>query len=276
MVCVLVAHSYLTLCKPMDCSPPGCSVHGILQARIWEWVAIPFSRRSSWPRDGTWVSCIGGRFFTVWATREALFSYGETHKCLVLLLTAIQASASFQSSWHTQTLCFEQSVPWTFAFLFVSVPMLTVLSPECPPPDAAWPTSLQCSWIPWNCLWSLPSLILQNSDFSRYIPVQLVFSKGREGNKTEEWSLQAQVETAPGSLFPQGCFPLSAAAVTTTLYYYELFTGLFGHWMMSASKVDTTSYLPFWVLAPRSMLWPLDDECLQGGHTLPAFLCPSP
>ena len=42
--------------------------------------------------------------------------------------------------------------------------------------------------------------------------------------------------------------------------YCELFTGLFGHWMMSASKVDTASYLPFCVLAPRSMLWPLDGE----------------
>ena len=48
----------------MDCSPPGSSVHGILQARILEWVAMPFSRGSSQPRDGTWISCIAGRFFT--------------------------------------------------------------------------------------------------------------------------------------------------------------------------------------------------------------------
>ena len=54
----------------MDCSPPGFSP-GILQARILEWVAIPFSRGSSQSRDRTWVSCIAGRFFTVWATREA-------------------------------------------------------------------------------------------------------------------------------------------------------------------------------------------------------------
>ena len=44
----------------------------ILQARILEWVAIPFSRGSSWPKDWTEVSCIAGRFFTIWATREAL------------------------------------------------------------------------------------------------------------------------------------------------------------------------------------------------------------
>ena len=54
-----------------DCSPPGSSVHGILQVRILEWAAIPFSRGSSQPRDRTQVFCITGRFFTVWVTREA-------------------------------------------------------------------------------------------------------------------------------------------------------------------------------------------------------------
>ena len=54
----------------MDCSPPGSSVHGVLQARILEWVAIPFSRGSSWPRDWTEVFHIVGRFCIVWATRE--------------------------------------------------------------------------------------------------------------------------------------------------------------------------------------------------------------
>ena len=51
----------------MDCNPPGSSVHGILQSRIMEWVAISFSR----PRNWTQVSCIAGRFFTNWTTREA-------------------------------------------------------------------------------------------------------------------------------------------------------------------------------------------------------------
>ena len=64
------AQSCLTLCDPMDCSPPGSSVHGILQARVPEWGTIAFSRRSSRPRDGTWVSRIVGRCFTVWVTRE--------------------------------------------------------------------------------------------------------------------------------------------------------------------------------------------------------------
>ena len=52
-----------TLCDPVDCSSPGSSAHEILQARILERVAIPFSRRSSWPRNRTQVSCISGRFF---------------------------------------------------------------------------------------------------------------------------------------------------------------------------------------------------------------------
>ena len=55
----------------MDCSPPGSSVHGISQAKILECVVIPFSRGSSWPRAQIQVSCIAGRFFTIWATREA-------------------------------------------------------------------------------------------------------------------------------------------------------------------------------------------------------------
>ena len=54
----------LTLCDPMDCTPPGSCVHGILQARRLEWVAMPSSRGSSRPRDRTHVSCIAGGFFT--------------------------------------------------------------------------------------------------------------------------------------------------------------------------------------------------------------------
>ena len=88
-----VAQSCLTLYDPIDCSLPGTSVHGIFQARVLEWVVISFSRGSSQPRDQTqarileWaafpfrgssqprdqtqVSCIAGRFFVSWATREA-------------------------------------------------------------------------------------------------------------------------------------------------------------------------------------------------------------
>ena len=65
-----VAQSCPTLCNPMDCSPPGSFVHGIFQARVWEWIAISSSRGSSRPRDRTQVSHIAGRHFTIWATRE--------------------------------------------------------------------------------------------------------------------------------------------------------------------------------------------------------------
>ena len=54
----------------MDCSLPGISVHGILQARVLEWGAISFPRGSSRPRDWTQVPCIRGRHFNLWATRE--------------------------------------------------------------------------------------------------------------------------------------------------------------------------------------------------------------
>ena len=77
---VLVAQSCLFLCNPMDCSLPGSSVHGILQVRILEWVAIPFSRGSSQPRDWTWISYIAGRFFTIWTTSEDPSKYGMPHE----------------------------------------------------------------------------------------------------------------------------------------------------------------------------------------------------
>ena len=57
--------SHVRLCDPVDCSPSGSSVHGILQARILEWVAVSFSRGSSRPRDQTQVSCIAGRCFNL-------------------------------------------------------------------------------------------------------------------------------------------------------------------------------------------------------------------
>ena len=63
-LCFCLVLSRVRLCDPVDCSPPGSSVHGISQARILEWVAISFSRGSSWAQDGTHISCLAGRFFT--------------------------------------------------------------------------------------------------------------------------------------------------------------------------------------------------------------------
>ena len=132
---VLVGQSCLTLCNPMDSSPPGSSVHGILQAAILEWVAITFSRGSSPPRNRTRVSCIAGR-----ATREALGHQGS-HKaqsvCLqnlfgwpLLLGSRLLGSAGralqehtllpvFPSSFLSLSLCALEIFPvlWAFAVI---------------------------------------------------------------------------------------------------------------------------------------------------------------
>ena len=71
---VLVDQLCLTLYDPLDYSPPSSSVHGIVQVRILEWLAIPFSRGSSWPRDRSHISWISGRFYTVRPTGEAPYS----------------------------------------------------------------------------------------------------------------------------------------------------------------------------------------------------------
>ena len=83
----------LTLCDPVDCSPPGSSVCGILQARILEWVAMPSSKESSWFRDRTHISCrscIAGGFFT----SEPL---GKPNMCYIcyLLVSMLFHSMSF-------------------------------------------------------------------------------------------------------------------------------------------------------------------------------------
>ena len=88
---VLVAQLCRTVNNPVDYSPPGSSVHGILQARILEWVAILFSRGSSWPRNQTlgFDSCIAGRWqITIWASRKAYAAAAAAVKslqsCLIL------------------------------------------------------------------------------------------------------------------------------------------------------------------------------------------------
>ena len=94
-VCMLVAQLHLTLCCPMDYSRPGSSVHGILQARKLEWVAIPFSRGSSQPRDCTRVFLIVGRFFVSEPPGKpikmcSLKKNCNTHRILVYTLMAIR------------------------------------------------------------------------------------------------------------------------------------------------------------------------------------------
>ena len=73
----LAAKSCPTLWDTVNCSPQGSFAHRISQTRILEWVAISFSRGSSWPSDQTLVFCTAGRFFTAWATREAQWTQEE-------------------------------------------------------------------------------------------------------------------------------------------------------------------------------------------------------
>ena len=100
-------------------SLPGSSVHGILQARILGWVAIPFSRGSSQPRDWTWISCIAGRLFTVWAIREApmaiwyfwAYEMVISEKCLNPVLVSA-SRLLFEDKHHTACVQHETSSPW--------------------------------------------------------------------------------------------------------------------------------------------------------------------
>ena len=97
-----------TLWDPMDYSSPGSSVHGILQARILELVAISFSRESSQPRDRTWVSCIAGRFITIWTTGEAhIISYAVlSHFSSVQFRHSVMSSFLWpHESQHTRPPC---------------------------------------------------------------------------------------------------------------------------------------------------------------------------
>ena len=87
-----VTQSCPTLCDPVDYSPPGSSVHGILQARILEWVAISFSRGSSWPKDRTQVSHIAGRCFNLWATRKIRQNLNPFHFEKSIILSFICVS----------------------------------------------------------------------------------------------------------------------------------------------------------------------------------------
>ena len=126
--------SCLTLCDPMDDGLPGSSVHGILQAKILKWVAISYSRGSSWPRDQTLVYCIAGRFFTVWATREGRW-YFIAFICIPLTTgglpslgshrvghdwSDLAAAADYWRGWAYYRIFIEQSSFTCVNYLFIS------------------------------------------------------------------------------------------------------------------------------------------------------------
>ena len=97
---VKVTQSCLTLCDPMDCSLPGFSLHGILQAKILEWGAVPFSRGSSQPRNQTRVSCIAGAFFTNWAIREDYIKYSLLYKVYFFLDYTFPQNNRNEEQWY--------------------------------------------------------------------------------------------------------------------------------------------------------------------------------
>ena len=99
----IVTQSCLTLCDPMDCSPPGGSSHGIFQTRMLEWVAIPYSRGSSWPRNWTWVCHIAGETLYYLSHQGSMFT-----KCCYFYFISFYPPHSptreLYSFWHVQIL----------------------------------------------------------------------------------------------------------------------------------------------------------------------------
>ena len=116
-----VAQSCPTLCDPID-----YTVHGILQARILEWVVVPFSRGSSQPGDQTQAPCTAGGFFTSWATRKALRIYSTNSVVKKWLFSSAICAASISPSL--------QSVPLLWSLLFGYLPFI-VRSKTCPLQD---------------------------------------------------------------------------------------------------------------------------------------------
>ena len=122
----------------MDCSPPGSSVHGILQTRILEGVAMPFSSRSSQCRDWTWVSHTAGRFFTFWATWETRWTVensGVPSQGCEKLRSSPELDLARFSSPMTVLPCPCSSSRLNHRFLELAMPALIfhVCSKTCPP-----------------------------------------------------------------------------------------------------------------------------------------------
>ena len=110
----------------MDCSLPASSVHGILQARKLEWVSIPSSRGSSWARNWTQGSCVAGRFFTIWATREVLCWFLLYNK-VILLHTYIHSFSCSFPLWFITGFIFFKDFFWCGPFLKSFIDFVTIL-----------------------------------------------------------------------------------------------------------------------------------------------------
>ena len=147
----------------MDCSLPGSSVHGIFQARVLEWVAISFSRRSSQPRDWTRVSCIVGRRFTVWAT-EVIYSSGRNEQEQLAPITS-----TLLFTWFTK----DRVASWKERWLWARKPVFS--SWAAAPQWEAW------GWVP--DLWTLVFSIVKGR-FCRRGSVRSLLRKLRIGGSS--------------------------------------------------------------------------------------------
>ena len=158
---------------PMDYSSSGSSIHGFLQARILEWVAIPFSRESSWSRGQTSLSCIAGRFFTVWATREAIYIYIYIYICSVQSLSRVQLFATPWTAARQASLSSTNSQSLLKTMSIESV-MLSNHPLSSPSPPSIFPSirvfsseSVLC--IRWLKNWSFSFSISPSNEYSGLI-----------------------------------------------------------------------------------------------------------
>ena len=127
----------------MDCSLPGSSVHGIFQAAVLEWVAVSFSRGSSQPWDWTQVSCVAGRHFTVWATKEAqtlkkltlvqIFNTVKFWFCFLPIYINLKHCIYIGAAFEVKAIC----VNWDLHILFIqnSLEVPAIIFPRYPPPQ---------------------------------------------------------------------------------------------------------------------------------------------
>ena len=138
--CVIVVQPCLTPCNSMNCWLPGFSVAGILQARILEWIAIPFSRGSSWPKDRTRVSCTAGRFFIPYEPPGKQILNVSIHLLteqlfLVQLLSLKVCCLTRSTSWRNDCIySLENANPLPFEtnMLRLQLPWISIL--DCPRP----------------------------------------------------------------------------------------------------------------------------------------------
>ena len=183
-----VAKLYLTLCNPMDYSLPGSSIHGIFQARVLEWVAIPSSRGSSQPRNQTQVSRIVGRHFTVWATGEhSLKSLTKIPKNVlwehILIFSELSVLSSEDPITSKPLFLSSLSFVWLMFFFIVLCTSHSVMSNSLRP-HVLYPSSiygrLQAKILEW---------------------VAIHFSKGSSQPRIEARSLALQADLLPSEPF---------------------------------------------------------------------------